>query len=157
MSRSGNYLVISRSTLNLPNFCITCAEPGVKTVRKTYQWHHPLFFLLVFPIPILYAIIAAPFSKKMSLGISLCKRHAGRRLALQIVGTILLLGSIPLGVFVGGGAGLAIGVFGFLGAIVLLIVGANTIRPVKMTDSEATYTGLGESFLQRFSGKGSPN
>jgi hypothetical protein len=127
----------------------------VKTIRKTYQWHHPLFFLLIFPIPILYAIIAAPFSKKMPLGISFCRRHARRQLAMQVVGTILLLGSIPLGVMAGGNTGLAIGTFGFLGAIVVLILAANTIRPVKMTDSEATYTGLGEPFLQKFCGTGS--
>jgi len=146
-------LTISRMTSMLPNHCIRCGEDGTKKLRKTYQWHHPALYLFVFLSPLVYAIVAAPFSKKMVLQISLCKRHAARRLLLLLAGTVLLLGAIPLGIALGGNAGVIAGTVGILGGLVVLVVASNTIRPIKMTDSDATYTGLSEAFLQRFPGK----
>jgi len=149
----GKSLTISRMTSMLPNYCIKCGEPGEKKLRKTYQWHHPLVYLAVFLSPLVYVLVAAQLSKKMVLQVSLCKRHAGRRLLLLLSGALLLLGAIPLGYALGGTAGVTIGIVGTLVGLIVLVVGSNTIRPIQMTDSDATYTGLSEAFLQRFSGK----
>ena len=152
LARNGRHLVVPRAMSMLPNYCIKCGDPGAKNLRKTYSWHHPGFFLLVFLSPIVYAILAAPFCKRMALQVSLCKAHATRRLILLLSGTLLLLGSIPLGIVLGGNLGIAVGTIGTIASFVVLIVGTNLIRPVKMNETEATYTGLGEPFLKRFPG-----
>jgi len=153
IARQGSYLVVSRATPTLPNYCVKCGEPGAKTLRKTYQWHHPAYFLLIFVCLLLYAIVGSFVSAKMPLTVSLCRRHAGRRVILLSLGVVLLLGAIPLGIVLGGGAGIATGALGFLAGLVVLVIATNTIRPIAMTDKEATYTGFGEGFLARFSGK----
>jgi hypothetical protein len=152
-SLGGKYLTISRMTSMLPNYCIKCGDAGAKKLRKTYSWHHPALYLFVFLSPIVYAIVAAPFSRKMALQISLCQRHAARRLVLLLAGSLLLLGAIPLGIALGGHAGVIAGTVGILGGLVVLVVASNTIRLIKVTDADATYTGLSEAFLERFPGK----
>jgi hypothetical protein len=155
LSRRGSYLVVSRATPMLPNFCVKCGEPGSKTLRKTFLWHNPTYYLLILLCsPLIYAIVAQIVGRKMPLGISLCKRHASRRFFLILLGSILLLGSIPIGIFLGANPGITIGIVGTLAGLVVLVVATNTIRPIKMTDSEATFAGVGEAFLSRVAGKG---
>ena len=149
MSRRGNYLVLARSTQMLPNWCVKCGEPGTKTLRQTFSWHHPALYLLVFLTPIGYAILASPFVRKMTMKVALCPRHASRRLALLVLAALLLLGSIPLGIALGMRYGLIPAVLGTLAGLVLLIVGKASLRAVKFTETEATFTGLGEGFLRQ--------
>ena len=149
MSRQGNYLVVSRSTQTLPNWCVKCGEPGTKTLRQTYSWHHPALYLLVFLTPIVYAILASPFLRKMTMKVALCPRHASRRLALLVGASLLLLGSIPLGIALGMKHGLIPAVIGILAGLVLLIVGKSSLRAVKFTETEVTFTGVGEGFLHQ--------
>ena len=150
--RRGSCFGVSRATTALPNHCIKCGETGIKTLQKTYQWHNPFYYLLLLLCLWAYAFAIYFVARRMVLKISLCRRHANRRLTLLIVGTILLLGSIPLGYFLGRDPGVLVGIFGFLAGLIVLVIGTNTIRPVGMTDLEATYAGAGEGFLRRLSG-----
>jgi len=149
MSRSGNYIVVSRMTQMLPDWCIKCGKPGTKALRQTYSWHPPALYLLLFLSPIVYAIFASPFLRKMTLKVTLCPQHASRRRTLLFLATVLLLGSIPLGIALGMKYGLIPAVLGFLAGLVLLIVGKTTLRAIKVTETDATYTGLGEGFLRQ--------
>ncbi len=149
MLRSGSYLVVSRMTQTLPDWCIKCGEPGTKALRQTYSWHPPALYLLIFLSPCVYAIFASPFLRKMTMKVSLCPRHASRRRILLILATVLLLGSIPLSYVLWNPFGPIPGVLGILAGLVLLIVGKTTIRAIKVTETEVTYTGLGEGFLRQ--------
>jgi hypothetical protein len=152
ISRRGSYLVVSDLTSTLPNFCVKCGEPATKSFRKSFQWHHPAWFLLIFACLLLYAIVASFVSKRMQLGYSLCSRHAGRRVLLLILSAVALLGSIPLGYVIGSNAGIAVGAVGVLAGLIGLIVATNTLRIVKMTDRETEFTGAGDAFLRRLPG-----
>jgi hypothetical protein len=150
--RRDNYLVVSRATATLPQFCVKCGEPATKVLRKTFFWHNPAYYLTIFLCsPLIYVLVTSFVSKKMPMGYFLCKAHAARRRNLLIAATLLLLGSIPLGVAFREGLGIPIASVGFLAGLVVMVLATNTLRPVKMTDTEATYTGVGELFLRKFS------
>ena len=62
MSRHRNFSGRLPFQAESPTFVIIkSAELGVRTIRKSYQWHHPSFYLLAFPTPILNSIIARTF------------------------------------------------------------------------------------------------
>lgn len=149
MSRQGSWLVVSRSTQTLPDWCVSCGEPGGRWLRQTYSWHPPILFLLVFLTPIVYALFAAPFLRKMTMKVALCKRHATRRLTLLLTGALLLLGSIPMGYALGLKHGLIPAILAFLAGLVIVVAAKNAIRPIKFTETDVTFAGAGEGFLRQ--------
>jgi len=151
--RKGRYLVVLRSVSFLPEFCVKCGEPSPVTIKRTFQYRNPLALLptlLCLPFGILF------FSTKtssMTLRVPMCRPHLRRLRIFTSVSVLVLVGSIPLGILIGGNAGVWTGFLGFLGGLVLFILASSAIRPVKMTDREATYTGCGEAYLRRFGEK----
>lgn len=105
-----------------------------------------------FPGLLIYAIVALIVQKKMELKVPLCDLHHMERKRYNIIGTILLLGCIPLGVVVSTVLDFEF-VVGFLVFFVTIIAGvvffqmANLIKPSKIDNDGAQFTGAGEAFL----------
>jgi len=146
-----------RSVSFLPNFCVKCGEPATTSIKRTFQYRNPLWLLLTLLCVFISVLFLSTSTKTMTLRVPLCRVHLRRIRILTIVALILLLASVPLGFVIGnrfgGNAGLPMGFFGFLTGLILFIHASNFIRPVKMTDSEATFTGFAEPYLRRFGGK----
>ena len=147
--RKGNYLVVMRSISFLPNFCVKCGEPAPAAIKRTFQYRNPLALLLTL-LCLPFGLLFLGATKSLTLRIPMCRSHLRRLRGFTILAAILLVGSVPLGIMLGGNLGLSTGFIGFLGGLVVLICTSNVIRPVKMTDSETTFTGFGEPYLRRF-------
>ena len=124
-------LVMSKGAV-APDRCVKCNRPteGYR-LRRSLSWHHPaLFFLIIFPGLLIYAIVALCVRKTGQVTVGLCPAHrAARRRNMAIA---WLTGLIGLGLLIGGpvmasnyrGPGDAPGfAFMVLGGIVLLLFG----------------------------------
>jgi hypothetical protein len=151
--RQKSYMVVLRSVSFLPSFCIRCGEPADTGVKKTFQYRNPLFLLLtLLCLPLGFLFVGTP-TDTMTLRIPMCPKHLLRMRIFTVAALLVLLGSIPLGFVIGGNAGVWTGFVGFLGGLIAFTTAANFIRPVKMTKTEATFTGLGEPYLRRLDSK----
>jgi hypothetical protein len=157
LGRRGNVLVVPRGVDKLPPACVKCgADRELTALKRTYYWHHPALYVLLLS-PLIYAIVALIVRQRIKLEISLCRRHRTRRSRLLWSGLAVLLLSIPLGVAIGKlGAGdfaialgVLVGALSFLAALVLLVIGSQTMSPQRIDDREATFKGVAESFLER--------
>ena len=149
--RKGSLLVVMRSVSFLPHFCVKCGEPAATSIKRKFEYRNPAGLLLTL-VCLPFGHLLLPATKSLTLRVPLCRKHVVRLRVLTVVALALILGSIPLGYVIGGNPGLATGFFGFLGGLILMITASNVIRPVKMTDSETTFTGFGEPYLRRFGG-----
>jgi len=153
--RSGNRLVVPKGA-PLPGYCVKCAQPAAgEPIKKIFFWHNPWIFLVALISPIIYIIVAVIVRKRAELMIPVCDEHRQRRKNMIIATWILVLGFIPAGILVGSlisDSDTAGGV-GILTSTVLLIAAfvtgakAATLRPREITDSSATFSGVGEQFL----------
>ena len=151
--RQKNYMVVLRSVSFLPSFCIRCGEPVETGIKKTFQYRNPLFLLLTLVcLPFGLVILRGP-ADTMTLRIPMCPKHRLRMRLFTVLSLLVLLGSIPLGYVIGGDAGIWTGAGGLLVGLTAFTAAANFIRPVKMTPTEATFTGLSEAYLRRLESK----
>jgi hypothetical protein len=152
--RKGRYLVVLRSVSFLPEFCVKCGEPTKSTIKRSFQYRNPLSLLptlLCLPLGVLFI---STKTSSMTLRVPLCRSHLLRLRLFTVVSLLVLLGSIPVGYLIGGDPGVWTGLVGLIVGLALFIVSSSMIRPVSMTDREATYTGFGEPYLRRFGEKG---
>src|SRR3954471_1501480 len=152
-TREGKVLVVPRGAA-FPANCVKCGEPAERPWRKKFYWHNPLLYLLIlFPGLLIYAIIALVVRKSIELAVPLCDVHHAERKRYMMVGTILLLACIPAGVFVEmethifDGSGFLVGFLMFIAGCVFL-ARMNPIRPKKIDEAGAEFTGAGEEFLR---------
>jgi hypothetical protein len=135
-TREGKVLVVPRGAA-FPANCVKCGEPAERPWRKKFYWHNPLLYLLIiFPGLLIYAIIAMVVRKSIELAIPLCDVHHAERKRYILIGTILLLGCIPIGIFVEtathmfDGSGWLVGILMFIAGCIFLSR-INLIRPKK--------------------------
>ncbi len=152
LARRDSYLVVPRSVQELPKFCVKCGEHAANRIHKTYFWHPAIYYVLyLICFPFGYVFVTSTLSQKMPLSVFLCERHAERRQLFFVLALLPFL-ALPIGTFIiGGDRGKEVGGAGFLAGLVLLVIANYLIRPVGMTEDEATYTGVGEDFLRRIS------
>ncbi|SRR6266700_1871267 len=142
-------------TVQLPAVCVKCgAYADGKPVEKTFYWHPPWLYVLIFLGVLIYAIAALVMRKGMRIRVPLCRRHAERRRSFLILAGILPVIGIAdafilpnLGVDGGWVALLAI-VF-VLAGLVLWAVAGSPIRPTFIDQHLGIFTGCCEAFLQQ--------
>jgi hypothetical protein len=152
-TRDGKILVVPRGSA-FPANCVKCGEPAERPWRKKFYWHHPaLYLMVIFPGLLIYAIVAMVVRKSIELSVPLCDVHQSERKRYIIIGTILLLGCIPAGVIAEtelhlfDGAGFIVGTLMFFAGCIFL-ARINPIRPKKIDEFGAEFTGASEEFLK---------
>ncbi len=157
--RDGDILVVPTGCALPPN-CMKCNAPiGDNYLKKTFRWHSPWLYVLVFFGLILYMIVALIVQKKSKIEIPLCSKHRSWRTKMHITGAILLVAWIPallilngLNVDAGTTALLCIGI-AFSGFVVLGIVGMS-IAPIYIDEMRTEIKGASEEFLSSLPMKG---
>ena len=157
LRQDGDKLVVSRGA-TLPAYCVKCGR-AVDSQRwdKNFSWVNPLLGLLVFAGCIgiiVYLIVYFTTRKQMQLSVPLCKEHWDSKTLKTSVAAGLMIGS-PILLIVGainnsdamlGGGAFLLFVMLIAGAI--LLVFAAPLRPKKIDDAEAVFSGAGAPFLQ---------
>jgi len=155
LRREGSLLVVPRDA-KLPPYCVKCGQPAEKYIRKTFGWHQPWLYLLIFLGVLLYAIVATIVMKRQRVEVPLCATHRKRRTGFLLAGWLLLAGFIPLGVIVGSlgpgddmaGVGFLVGFVAFIASLVFFVLGARLLVPKNIDDYQATFAGASPVFLQ---------
>jgi hypothetical protein len=153
--REHDVVVVQRQGAVLPDRCVNCNAPanGFR-LQKTYYWHHPAWYLLIFVSILIYAIVAMIVRKSATVALPLCATHRARRRNGLLIGWLGFLGGLALLLF--GAAALdppqvPLAVIpGLLAMIVCPIVGAvlaTVARPTKISDVYA-WLKCGQPFVE---------
>lgn len=148
--RDGKTLV-ARIGADLPPRCVKCnAEAAEKPLRKTFYWHHPAIFLLLFFNLLIYAVVAMVTRKTARFQVPLCTEHrAVRTRNVLIVWGLVVLGIllVIIGAAAESGPPAIIGGALLLAAIVFGVSVAAVLKPKKITAEHAFLRGAGPAFL----------
>jgi hypothetical protein len=149
--RDGKWLVMDVDA-KLPHRCVKCAEPAETPMkRQTLYWHHPAIYLLLLFWIVIYIIVAAIARKTLKLEVGLCEDHRLARRKALTIGLIGLIGSIPAAIGLAQldqpGLALLVGIGGFAGFAIYLLVRARILYAKKIDSDEARLGGCGEEFL----------
>lgn len=149
----------------LPAVCMRCGEPATVRKRKGFAWHPPWVIVLIFVAVLVYIIVAAILTKRMTVQAPLCDKHRNHWLGRALIIWLSLAGLLALGF---GGFMLAaalederggqselfpfvcIGslVAGLVWLIVLAVLQTTAIRPTEITDRSITLTGVSPLFVE---------
>ncbi|MBC8025435.1 MAG: hypothetical protein H7Y89_05565 [Steroidobacteraceae bacterium] len=149
--RDGKWLVMDVDA-TLPHRCVKCNAPAVMPMkRKVLYWHHPAIYLLLLFWIVIYVIVAAIVRKTIKLEVGLCEEHRRARQNALIIGVIGMFGSIPAAMGLAEldqpGLALLVGIGGFIGFVIYLLVKARILYAKKIDSDEARLGGCGEEFL----------
>ncbi|NHZ34828.1 hypothetical protein [Massilia rubra] len=151
--REGPILVASTAE-HLPPRCVKCNAPATMDKPRTFEWHHPGWYLLV-PL-VVYAIVGRFVRKKATLVLGLCDRHRRQRLHLSLA---------SLGVFFLGLAGLyttaqsrnslllLLSALMILVSLLMRVAAMRTLRPVFIDQHDIRLKGCGADFLDSLPGR----
>lgn len=90
----GNILIVSRGA-ELPPFCVKCGRPAeADRLTKRFSWHPQWVYFFILIGVLIYVILAAVLSKRMTVQLPFCKSHLEKYRTLRIAAPALLLGSI---------------------------------------------------------------
>jgi hypothetical protein len=147
----GKWLVMDVDA-RLPHRCIKCNEPAeVPMKRQTLYWHHPAIYLLLLFWIVIYVIVAAIARKTLKLEVGLCAEHRLARRKALTIGLIGLFGIFPaafaIAWFDQPGPALLVGLVGFFGFVIYLMIKARILYAKKIDTDEARIGGCGEQFL----------
>jgi hypothetical protein len=151
--RDGAWLVCRKES-HLPGRCVKCNEPVTsQPLKKKFYWHPPVFYVLIVISLIIYVIVALIVRKTATVHIGLCDRHVAKRRTGVIVGWLLFFVGLGTMFAAGSAKGDAVAFF-VLGGIGLMLAGAifgivmaQTLRPKKIDNYFAWYTGACPEFL----------
>ena len=143
-------LLVARDGAPFPDRCVRCNGPAEGyRLKKTFYWHPPGWYVLIFASVLIYAVVAMIIRKKATFELSLCRRHRRRRVFLIGVGlgipVLVLIGWIATGSDVMGPMLLIAVLVGSVAAV----VGAQTMTPKKIADGYAHLKGAHPEFLSR--------
>jgi len=150
--REGKTLVVPSGS-SLPANCVKCgASQSVEWLTKTFRWHSPWVYVLIFFGLIVYFIVALVIARKVVIDVPLCRAHRSSRARMNILGASLLVGSVPtsavLAAFnVDGAVTALIAVAVALSGLVILGVVGGSFKPVYIDEARAKFTGACEEFL----------
>ncbi len=153
--------LITPTSMVLPSRCVKCnADCEGYWLKKTYYWHTPaLFFLIIFPGVLIYAIVAMIVRKSATIEVGLCPVHRKRRFnfivsAWALAGVAIVLVIVGLGLNGSRsteslGAMLALlGIPVLIAAIVMGVVASRVaLSPTKIDARFAWFKGAGAGFL----------
>lgn len=147
--RDGKLLVVPTGQA-LPQRCIKCNEPAILDKPRTFSWHSPGWYVLLFVAIIVYIIAAVIVRKKVRLAVGLCAAHRQRRrtflltaLGLFVFGCLCILGAIQFEFELLGWTAVLV----FVVALVVALYASGTLSPARIDDAEARFRGCGEAFL----------
>jgi hypothetical protein len=149
--RDGKWLVMDVDA-RLPHRCVKCNEPAETPMkRQTLYWHHAAIYLLLLFWIVIYVIVAAVVRKALKLEVGLCNEHRLARRNALTIGLIGLFGSIPAAIVLAEldqpGLALLVGIGGFIGFVIYLMIKARILYAKKIDADEARIGGCGEEFL----------
>jgi len=158
--RRGPFLIIPVAPAGqpaiLPPLCIKCGAPGQgKPVERTYYWHHPALYLLIFVGLLIYVIVAVVVRKGIKVRASLCAQHAQRRsIGVTLAWVLPLIGIADAFILpqlnVDGGVVALITIALIMSGLVIWAVVGSPIRPKSIDQYSGTFSGFCETFLQQF-------
>jgi hypothetical protein len=133
----------------LPNRCVVCNAPGKHRVHKTFFWHEPWLYVLLFTGVLLYAIVVTFFRKTAGVEYWLCDEHRVKRTRGLLIAWLGFAAGFFLMLIAVGVGSPELAILGVAAMIALPIVGsimARTARPARITDSEL-WLKAGEPFV----------
>jgi len=143
-------LLVARDGAPFPDRCVRCNEPAEGyRLKKTYYWHPPAWYLLIFASILIYAIAAVIVRKKATFAVSLCPRHRSRRVRLIALGIGIPVLALVAWIGSGNDAMGLILLVGILVGAVLAILGAQTMTPKRIEEGYAYLKGAHPDFLAR--------
>lgn len=148
----------------LPHVCMKC---GVETtedeeVTKTFNWKPGWINITILVALLVYIILAAVMTKRMTVIVPMCRAHKGHWMKRQLliwggflgwlaffIGSIAVASSMeergPDDYFI---IAMLISAGLFVLWLIVAVVATNTgIRPTEITDDEITLTGLSDEFV----------
>jgi hypothetical protein len=149
--RDGKWLVMNVDA-RLPHRCVKCNEAAEMPMRRqSLYWHHPAIYLLLLFWIVIYVIVALIARRSVKLEVGLCEEHRVARRKALTIGSIGLIGSAPAGIGLAElgqpGFGLLLGIGGFFGFAIYLMIKARILYAKKIDEDEARIGGCGEEFL----------
>jgi hypothetical protein len=143
-------------TVPLPAVCVKCGAPADgKPVEKTFYWHPPWVYVLIFLGLLIYVIVALVMRKQMRVRVPFCRQHAERRRGMLILALILpvigIADSFILPSYgVDTGLVVLVAIALILAGLVLWAVFGPPIRPTFIDPYQGIFTGCCEEFLRQF-------
>lgn len=159
--RSGTHLFMSLpaqgQVVDLPPMCVKCGQPATdKPVVKTFSWHHPGFYLLIFVGVLIYVIVALIVRKTIRVAVPLCAHHRQRRgVWITLAWVLPLIGIadafvLPRLFDLDSGWIALIVVVSILAGLILWAAVSNPIRPQSIDNFSAEFSGFCDPFLDQF-------
>jgi hypothetical protein len=133
----------------LPNRCAVCNAPGHHPVHRTFYWHSPWLYVLLFGGLLVYVVVAAIVRKSASVQYWLCDAHRTRRtigFAIGWGGFVVCFMAMFQAAFRSSGE---LFVAAIAGMVVLPIAGglmARMVRPTRIDDM-TVWLAAGEPFV----------
>jgi magnesium-transporting ATPase (P-type) len=144
-----------------PNVCMKCGAPSRVVVRKTFSWYPPWIAITILVALLVYIILVAVLTKRMTVPVPLCDKHKGhwtKRMLITLLGLLVILAFVGIAIAASTSegdladmAGLFWGlvVVALLAWLILIVVLQQTaIRPTEITDRSITLTGVGRGYIE---------
>lgn len=149
--REGELLVVPAGS-SLPSNCVKCGAPTSDKLTKTFHWHSPWLYVLIFAGVIFYFIVALVVRKKVKLEVPLCGAHLTWRTRMNITGAALLIAAAVASLLlsaleVDGGWVALIGVVLALSGLIVLAMVGGSFCAVYIDENYAKFKGACEQFL----------
>ena len=152
----GDKLIVPQGAALPTNVCVKCGAPASGTpLKKNYYWHPQWIYVLILAGLLIYAIVAMVVRKQQLLYLPLCDEHAARRKRMLLIGWGLFVAGIAslfaIPAVGDNGAGVVVLLMFVLviAGIVVVISGANLIRPTFIDSSYGSYSGANRAFLDQ--------
>ena len=149
--REGKQLVIIQGA-ELPDACVLCGgHTNGRRLTRSYSWHNPWIFIILLS-PLIYIIVALIVRKSIKLSVPICEAHLKRRAWMIAVAWLTFVGGIVAGVVLGQDKryvdiGFAVGLFGFVGALIIGLIGSRLMTPKFIDKRIAKFGGVSENYL----------
>ena len=151
--QDGSMLVATKEIM-LPDRCVKCNGPanGYR-LKRNMNWHDPLYYLIIFASPLIYAVIAIIVRKKARVYVGLCETHKqNRTIALFVTWSLFAagIGSFVLAIASKTGTPVLLGIVLLLAAAIYGNFGPRVVYASKIDERFAWIKGVGREYLSQF-------
>ncbi|HEY8665299.1 MAG TPA: hypothetical protein VIL86_01480 [Tepidisphaeraceae bacterium] len=164
-----NKKLVTRVDARLPELCVKCNAPGDgRPMSKKFYWHHPaLFFLIIAPGLLIYAIVAMIVRKSATVEFCLCRAHRAKRRRTIWLSTLGALAGVAIMIMAAvvqdflprtsrdaaSALCLIAGLVLLIGSLIMAAVRIPVLKPSRIDARNAWFTGAGDDFLSNFSSR----
>jgi hypothetical protein len=149
-------MIVSRDAV-FPPYCLKCGRPaGPDFLRRQFSWHQSWIYAFLLIAILVYAILAAVLSKRMTLRLPLCAVHLQKYKTLRIASAVLLLGGVAEIVDAAAvlprdymAVGITAGALALVAGCVCLVLLNGLLRVHRMDDSFGYFSKACDGFLRR--------